>query len=104
VLGEERPLLLGEQLADQPGALGDLAGVVDAAGALEGARAYLAAAGHGVHLDDQVRRLAQAGGQLVGTTGRSFTTESPPLPWIRRARTTTPAPLRVSLGVSKKNT
>jgi hypothetical protein len=29
-----------------------------------------------------------------GTTGRSFTTESAPLPWIRRTRTTTPALLR----------
>ena len=39
-----------------------------------------------------------------GTTGRSFTTESPPLPWILRARATTPAWLSVRSGVSKKYT
>ena len=39
-----------------------------------------------------------------GTTGRSFTTESAPLPWMRRARTTTPALLRARSGVSKKVT
>ena len=45
-----------------------------------------------------------SGGSSAGTTGRSFTTESAPLPWIRRARTTTPAAFSVSSGVSKKNT
>ena len=38
------------------------------------------------------RRLRRSAGSSLGTTGRSFTTESSPLPlpWIRRARTTSP--------------
>ena len=43
-------------------------------------------------------------GSSDGTTGRSFTTESSPLPWIRLARTTTPALSSASSGVSKKKT
>ena len=43
-------------------------------------------------------------GSSSGTTGRSFTTESSPFPWIRRARTTTPVWLSARSGVSKKNT
>ena len=39
--------------------------------------------------------LRRRGGSSSGTTGRSFTTESSPLPWIRRARTTTPCWLSV---------
>ena len=42
-------------------------------------------------------------GSSPGTTGRSLTTESSPRPWTRRARTTTPVPLSVRSGVSKKH-
>ena len=45
-----------------------------------------------------------SGGSSSGATGRSLTVESPPLPWIRRARTTTPALLRERSRVSKKST
>ena len=38
------------------------------------------------------------GGSASGTTGRSFTTESLPLPWTRRARTTTPALFELEVG------
>ena len=38
----------------------------------------------------------------AGSTGRSFTTESAPFPWIRRARTTTPTLSSFRSGVSKK--
>ena len=44
------------------------------------------------------------GGSASGTTGRSLTTESLPLPWTRRARTTTPALFSSRSGVSKKKT
>src|SRR4051794_23589602 len=43
-------------------------------------------------------------GRSPGTTGRSFTIESSPLPWTRRARTTTPCWSSVSSGVSKNTT
>src|SRR5215211_7475714 len=49
-----------------------------------------------------VRR--SSGASSSGTTGRSLTTESPPLRCTRRARATTPAPLSARSGVSKKNT
>ena len=45
-----------------------------------------------------------AAGSSSGTTGRSFTTASSPLPWMRRVRTTSPCALSASSGVSKKNT
>ena len=53
-------------------------------------------------LNDGSRR--SSAGSSAGTTGRSLTTVSPAPPWIRRARTTTPAPLRARSGVSKKKT
>ena len=43
-------------------------------------------------------------GSSLGVTGRSLTIESPPLPWIRLARATTPCASRSSSGVSKKKT
>src|SRR4051794_6920921 len=43
-------------------------------------------------------------GSSPGTTGRSLTTESSPLPWMRRARTTRPARSSARSGVSKKAT
>ena len=43
-------------------------------------------------------------GSSDGTTGRSFTTESSPFPWMRRPRTTTPSLSRARSGVSKKKT
>ena len=51
-----------------------------------------------------VSSARSSGGMSSGTTGRSFTTESAPLPWMRRERTTTPALLRARSGVSKKVT
>jgi len=52
-------------------------------------------------------RLGEArssSGNSFGTTGRSLTTESSPLRWTRRARTTTPRLSSARSGVSKKNT
>ena len=43
-------------------------------------------------------------GMSSGTTGRSFTTQSPRFPCTRRARTTTPCSLSARSGVSKKKT
>ena len=41
-------------------------------------------------------------GSCAGTTGRSLTTESSPLRWTLRARTTTPFLFSARSGVSKK--
>jgi hypothetical protein len=53
-------------------------------------------------LNDAERR--RSAGSFDGTTGRSLTTESSPLPWTRRPRTTTPAASSRRSGVSKKYT
>ena len=45
-----------------------------------------------------------SGESSSGTTGRSFTTESSPFRWTRRARTTTPFLFNVRSGVSKNDT
>ena len=81
VLGEERPLLLREQLAQRPLAQRRSSRTLAVARrALERCRAD-EAAGHRVHLDAEARRASAAsGGSSAGTTGRSFTTESSPFP------------------------
>ena len=98
----EGALFLGEQLAQRHRAGGHVEHLLAGADALERSRAHEPAR-HRIHLDLEGRRAAKlrVDGGRVHRAQLDDRVGVPP--WIRRARTTTPARFKARSGVSKKN-